>query len=480
MRLADQRRRCAITTAMATCLVLLILRDAAKAAETGARVERPAVPQAASGSGKTYEIHNTAELTSLPVLEGGDVVVLMPGTYADVTVTFESSAATADLPVHVYGKPLGGAVFKGITRIVLKGDCITLGGLRFEEGGPGHLEGAVKFENGSRQCRLTNCSFRDFNQGKSDCNWVFLRGYAHRVDHCLFEKKKSLNATLAIKPNDNPRLEEGADTERRHRIDHNYFGPRDLVKDNGYECIRIGDSSKQTFRMGCIVENNYFYQTIKAEHAGEMEVVSNKCRGNVYRYNVFEDCDGQLTLRHGRDCLVEGNWFLGTGGTRQSGVRIIGMGHTIRGNYFDNVDGGGLRSALCIMDGKYGDDKSNIYEGVENVTIEGNLFKNCLHPVNMGESKGPTDPPRGITFLNNHIVSNEGSPLFTIESDVQFSKIDGNRVYSSTGNYGPLPPGTTVDDNLTIDPGLKPVDAESCKPVFCGGPPGTYRLPGKR
>ena len=98
----------------------------------------------------------------------------------------------------------------------------------------------------------------------------------------------------------------------------------------------------------------------------------------------------------------------------------------------------------CIMDGKYGDDKSNIYEGVENVTIEGNLFKNCLHPVNMGESEGPTDPPRGITFLNNHSVSNEGSPLFTIESDVQFSKIDGNRVYSSTGNYGPLPPGSHI------------------------------------
>ncbi|MEX0745971.1 MAG: endo-1,3-alpha-glucanase family glycosylhydrolase [Phycisphaeraceae bacterium] len=462
-----------VVSVIASVLTLLIVSVAGRSAEGRATTASPA----AEGPSTQYHVRDAADLAELPVLKGGDVVVLAPGVYDDVTLTFEAVGASEEHPVHIFAQPLGGAVFTGETRLVLKGDWITLAGLRFENGGPGHLEGAVKFDNGSSHCRLTNCSFRAFDQDRSNANWVFLRGYEHRVDHCLFEGKTSSNATMAIKPNDNPNEEEGPATPRRHRIDHNYFGRRDVEKNNGYETIRIGDSSKQTFDMACIVERNYFYQAIKADDAGEMEIISNKSRGNIYRNNVFEDCDGQLTLRHGQACVVEGNWFLGTGGKRQSGVRVIGSGHIIRRNYFHDVDGSGLRSALCVMDGKYGDDTSNRYEAVEGVAIEENLFENCRHPVNLGESKGPVDPPRDVTFMNNRIVSNENSPLFNIEKDVRFANTSGNRVHNATGNYGPLPPGTEVEHNLAFDPGEWPVDADACKPEFAGGPAGTYEPP---
>jgi poly(beta-D-mannuronate) lyase len=427
--------------------------------------------------GQVHRVHDADALCALPELRGGDMVVIAAGEYADVVVTIKTTQVSADRPVYVYADPLGSAVFTGLTRIVLDGDWITLAGLRFERGGATHREGVIKFDNGTRHSRVTNCVIDRFNAGKSDCNWVFVRGFDHRVDHCVFVGKTTRNATLAIKPNQNPHEEAGEDTPRRHRIDHNTFGPRDQIGDNGYESIRIGDSRKQRFRMNCVVENNYFFQSIKADDAREMEVISNKSRGNIYRGNVFEDCDGQLTLRHGRDCVVENNWFLGTGGAGESGVRVIGSGHVIRGNFFDNVDGSGLRSALCVMDGKYGDDQSNRYEAVEDVSIIDNLFRHCRHPVTLGHPKGPTDPPRGLVFSGNRILSNEDAPLFAIETDVRFARLEDNRVRSLTGVWGDLPAGTRVDANLSIKPGEKPVERVSCLPSFLGGPADSFFRP---
>jgi poly(beta-D-mannuronate) lyase len=71
--------------------------------------------------------------------------------------------------VHVSAKTPGMTIFTGLTRFVLDGDWITLSGFVFTDGGPENKEGAVKFDNGSRNCRLTNCSFRDFNQGLQHC-----------------------------------------------------------------------------------------------------------------------------------------------------------------------------------------------------------------------------------------------------------------------------------------------------------------------
>ncbi|MDB4644342.1 hypothetical protein OAF59_01590 [bacterium] len=39
----------------------------------------------------------------------------------------------------------------------------------------------------------------------------------------------------------------------------------------------------------------------------------------MYRRNTFESCSGQLTLRHGNECIVEGNYFLGNGISGTSG-----------------------------------------------------------------------------------------------------------------------------------------------------------------
>ena len=72
-----------------------------------------------------------------------------------------------------------------------------------------------------------------------------------------------------------------------------------------------------------VVENNLFEQC-----NGDVEIVSNKSGENVYRHNTFVECVGALTLRHGKGCVVEGNYFLGHLAPQTGGVRIIGEDHT--------------------------------------------------------------------------------------------------------------------------------------------------------
>ena len=400
---------------------------------------------------KQYNISSTAELESLPNLLAGDEVILSAGTYSGVETTLNFTG-TASEPVRFYANPAGSAVFTGETRIILNGEFGIVAGLNFNgNGGPAAQEGVIKFETNSRNLMLHNCQFKDFDTREvSDANWVFVAGFNHVITHCSFEGKTSKNATVFIKPDE--RNEAGPTVTRNHKIRYCYFGPRTEIGSNGYEAIRISDSSRQHFETRCDISYNYFYRAISSDGASEMEVISNKSRGNLYRGNILEECDGQITIRHGRDCIVEENYIIGTGGSRESGVRIVGSGHVVRNNYIENVNGDGLRSALCIMDGQY-ELTDNSYEGVENSLIEGNVIVNCKASINFGENKGLNDPPRNTSFLNNTIYNNQNQELFEIESNAHFSRVSGNEVYTSASSLGsdlnPLNGGYII--NATLD-----------------------------
>jgi len=392
-----------------------------------------------------HAVATVAEFENLPTLAAGDRVLLADGVYHEVDVTLEANG-TAVNKVKILATTAGGVRFTGGTRIVLSGAHGELSGLKFDgDGGPIQKEGIVKFEEGSRHWTLANCLFKDFDEaGQSDASWLFVEGYEHLITRCTFTGKTSLNTTIFIKPT------EGESTKaipRNHVLSLCYFGPRTEIGHNGYESIRVSSSFEQDYAMNCVIESNYFYQAISSANASEMEVISNKSRGNLYRGNVFEDCDGQLTLRHGRDCVVEKNCFLGTGGTRESGIRVISTGHIIRNNYIENVNGNGLRSAICVMDGEYGL-VDNTYEGVESCLVEGNVIVNCKSSFSLGENKGLNDPPRLVTLANNRIANTTGGTIFNIESDVHFAAVSGNEVYSKAGTYGDV---SLLGDGYTVN-----------------------------
>ncbi len=131
-----------------------------------------------------------------------------------------------------------------------------------------------------------------------------------------------------------------------HQIDHNEFSYRKMGKRNGYETIRIGDSTRSLQNSRTTVENNLFIQC-----DGEIEIISNKSCENRYIHNTFKNSKGMLTLRHGNRCLVKDNFFFADGNEKMGGIRIIGEGHRIINNYLEGVGSSPYRAAISFMNG---------------------------------------------------------------------------------------------------------------------------------
>jgi len=418
---------------------------------------------------ETYIINSASDFTKLDELTSGSRVIIEDGTYQNVDVTFECEGSS-QRPVEIYARNAGHEKFTGATRLVIKGENAILSGLRFDkDGGPIEKNGVVQMAKNSRNITFENSFFNGFDDnGLDDAYWVLMQGYGNTVKYCSFQYKKSKNVAICVKPGEG---ESTMSIPREHILTHNYFGTRDSIDQYNYETIRIGDSGKQGFRTECLVQYNYFYQAIKTDNwLYEAEVISDKSTGNVYRGNVFDDCDGGLVLRHGQDCIVEENYFIGTGAETEAGIRVIGSGNVVKNNYLENIGGHGWRGALVLMDGRYGVyDKT--YEGIEEATVSGNVVKNCRESLNFGNNEEEFNvdyhnpsyrydyAPVGITLRDNCFYNDLDNPLFTIEPDVSFRLVSNNKVYSKTQNYG---------DYTKLSAGLEyqTMNAKSCEVPF--------------
>jgi poly(beta-D-mannuronate) lyase len=75
-----------------------------------------------------------------------------------------------------------------------------------------------------------------------------------------------------------------------------------------------------------VIEHNLFVRCV-----GENEMISIKSGSNIIRHNTLLDSPGaQLTLRHGNDNIVRGNFLRGT-----DGIRIFGDRNRVTENYLD-------------------------------------------------------------------------------------------------------------------------------------------------
>lgn len=193
-----------------------------------------------------------------------------------------------------------------------------------------------------------------------------------------------------------------------HTIQYNHFtrptiliDPTDGDPANEQETIRVGDSANSLSDGKVTVQNNYFYQC----YGESAEVVSSKSCANLYKGNYFHECRGTLTLRHGNNCTIEGNYFYGNEVEESGGVRIIGEGHTVRNNHFERLTGIGYKAALSLVRGQENAALSG-YAQVKNALIENNTFNECVLAVhaNYGGSN-MTLPVVSTTMRGNTIVT---------------------------------------------------------------------------
>jgi poly(beta-D-mannuronate) lyase len=396
-----------------------------------------------------YRISTPAALTSaLNAVQPGDTITILKGTYTNWDIEFTANG-TSSAKIYLRADSIGGVILTGTSSLSIGGQYLVVDGLTFTNGyiASGNV---IEFRNpsavGSSYCRLTNTSIVDYSNPDTtiDSKWISLYGYHNRVDHCYLKGKKNLGTTLVVWLDANPNY---------HQIDSNYFGYRPVLGMNGGETIRVGTSDWSQYDSYTTVEYNLFEQC-----NGEIETVSNKSCGNIYRYNTFVSCQGTLTLRHGNRCSVYGNFFFANHASNSGGIRIIGEDHLVYNNYISGTSGSSVKSALTIMNGIPDSPLSGYYQ-VKRAVVTFNTLVDNVNNFNIGAYGDTTAtlPPLDCTIGNN-IIYGTTSPLVRFNTQPVNMTWRGNIIYGATTGFTTFP-----DSNNNVNPNLAAADANGVR-----------------
>lgn len=373
-------------------------------------------------SARQFTVSSASQISSvMRTSQPGDTLIMTNGTWNNSQIDFEGNGIAGN-PIILTVQSQGQVILTGQSNINIGGNFLVVDGLVFQNGYS--LSGAVvefrKSDNtASNYCRLTNTSIIDFTIPDSsiDNKWVSLYGSYNRVDHCYLKGKTNLGTTLVVWLSDQPNY---------HRIDHNYFGFRPLLYINGGETIRVGTSDWSQYDSFTTVEYNYFEQC-----NGDIEIISNKSCGNIYRYNTFYKCRATLTLRHGNRATVEGNFFIQENEKSSGGIRIIGEDHKVFNNYIQNATGNGARSGISFMDGILNSPLNGYYQ-VKRAIVAFNTLINCSYSfsIGVGNSSSQNMPPVDCVIANNLVYSTLGTLITYIDTPSNMT-YQGNIFYGS-------------------------------------------------
>lgn len=367
-------------------------------------------------------VRNQSEYAAaLSDVEAGDVIILANGEWRDFELVI-TGQGRADAPITVISEESGKVFLTGQSSLRIGGQHILVTGLVFRDGYSPRGE-VISFrrtkDDVSSHSRVTETVIDNFSKPdryESDY-WVGIYGQNNRFDHNHLAGKTNKGVTLAV------RLDSAESRNNGHSIDHNYFGPRPVLGSNGGETLRVGTSRYSMYRSETLVENNIFDRT-----DGEVEIISSKSGGNIFRGNVFLRSRGTLTLRHGNDSIVERNVFLGGGKDYTGGIRVINRGQTVRDNYMEGLRGDAFSSALAIMNG-VPNSPVNRYVEVAGATIDGNTIVDSRRiGFNVGADAERSAPPSDSSFANNLLGGLEGESFVEVYDDVSGVTFAGNVV----------------------------------------------------
>jgi len=396
-----------------------------------------------------YMVSSAAQITStMQFAQPGDTLIMTDGTWTNQRIQFAGNG-NSGAPITLRAQTPGQVVLNGNSKLNISGNWLVADGLKFAGGALAEDDHVVEFRGSQGEAtnsRLTNSAIIDYNPASVDTRyfWVSLYGQNNRVDHNRFEGQNHSGVTVTV-------WRDLANTDN-HQIDANHFVDRPVpvnpADPNGFETIRIGTSTDSLGDSYTTVENNLFERL-----DGEIEIISNKSGHNTYRYNTFRESAGTLTLRHGNDTLVEGNFFLGENKNNSGAIRVIGERQTIVNNYIANVDdrAGG---AISLSAGVPNSPLSGYYQ-VKDAVIAHNTVVNTTGIMltfddGLGSS-GRTLLPENVTVANNLFRSssptifegNEGAG-WTWEGNIAF----GGSLGPKAGDAGI----TVIDPQLQLDP----------------------------
>ncbi len=379
-----------------------------------------------------FMVSSAAQITTaMQTAQPGDTLIMTDGTWTNQQISF-AGFGTAGLPITLRAQTPGQVILNGNSTLDISGSWLVADGLRFEGGALANGSNAIIEFRGSKgeatNSRLTNTAIIGYNPPSVNdrYHWVEIFGQNNRVDHNRFENQNHSGVTVVVR-RDNA-------SANSHLIDANHFVNRPVPVNpsdpNGFETIRVGTSDQSLSNSFTTVENNLFERL-----DGEIEIISNKSGQNIYRYNTFRESAGTLTLRHGNDTRVEGNFFLGNDKNNSGAIRVIGERQTIVNNYIANVDdraGGAISISAGVPNSGL-----NQYFQVKDAVIAHNTVVNTQGAMLKFDdgfgSSSRTLRAENVTVANN-IFRSDGPTIFSGTEGANWTW-EGNIAFG--GSLGP-------------------------------------------
>ena len=409
---------------------------------------------------------NSALTSAISAATSGTTIILANGTWTNVQISINKTGTAAN-PITIKAETAGSVFFEGNSYVKMGGAYIRFEGVIFRN--PSGLNTGipvVEFKASStncNNCKLTNVTIDSYNvvgQETSVFKWVLVNGQYNEISNCSFIGKYGVGSI--INDNRDAPSSGAANTEADYtKIHHNYFANRTFVGSfvddyNDQDAIRIGNSATSLYDSFTEVYDNFFNNW-----QGEIEVISNKSCNNKYYNNTFRNYSGSLTLRHGNNCEVYGNYFFAENRNFSGGIRVIGENHKIYNNYIEGVNstklsatGSSTSSNLGGINVMKGQSNSllNGYYQVKNATIVNNTFVNCDFGIRVGGGS-QTLPALDLVIANNIFLMNST----TKKAVDQIIAADASSPYTYTGNIrqsGTWTLNGNVTDNTISTSGL--------------------------
>jgi poly(beta-D-mannuronate) lyase len=355
----------------------------------------------------------------------GDHIVVADGEYESSGAITIAVAGTGEQPIVITSSTVGGVEIRGEAgfRLERPAAYVVIRGFVFT-----HKAGEMELEPGVHHCRVTRNIF-DL-QVRNRARYLSVSGDDNEIDHNIFRNKDTEGQMFHLQGPGSQGM------AQRTWIHHNYFHDFRNSRRNNSSALHIGHSGRSMTPAYSVVEHNLFVRT-EGENEG---AICNKASDNIYRFNTLGEDSTELSLRHGKRCLVYGNFFVGG-----NGLRFFSHDHRIYGNYFENC-----RPAIAIGNGGATIPPGPLtsHERPERVHIVFNTLVNNRANVRMSRRRnglGAID----LVFANNIIVG--GDEAVTIDGPLTNPTWEGNIVWKNDGGPGDIPTSGFTE----VDPGLQ-------------------------
>ena len=237
------------------------------------------------------------------------------GVYDLGNLNIENIPSSADHPIHIQARNIGGATLsssKPRTLHIRNTPHLTLSGFHFDQ-----ISILVTNANHVRISQNT------FHNTQDSVHWIdFHNASFGRVDHCDFGPRMTKGAYINVhRPS------------QHTQIDHNHFHDRPDLKRNGGQAIGLHGDHGHRWDIAALIEHNLFESC-----DGEHELFCVKSHQNIFRHNTFINCQGYISIRGGDHNKIYDHYFFyfgphKPGSNVPAAARLQGLHNIVSNNY---------------------------------------------------------------------------------------------------------------------------------------------------